>query len=201
MKPDFDKCEKEATRLLLRQDIRTLYIEPRKLIYDKQIVFDTIQNYCKITGENIFELPGGYSALSDGCVLEIRGVYIILYNEEATAHIERLNWTLAHEIGHIYLGHKSDGATEEIEAHWFAAQLLMPEPIIYSIRPRVDHLNSNDLQGYFHVSYEAAQKRVSSLNRKWAHLNGSEEKLLVQKFEPCVQLAIQTAGIMYAMAQ
>ena len=44
MKPDFDRCEKVATRLLLKQDIESLYVDVLKLKFEKSIFFDTIQN-------------------------------------------------------------------------------------------------------------------------------------------------------------
>lgn len=70
MKPDFDRCEKVATRLLLKQDIESLYVDVLKLKFEKSIFFDTIQNYCAITGARVLDLPGGIKALSDGCTLK-----------------------------------------------------------------------------------------------------------------------------------
>lgn len=67
--------------------------------------------------------------------------YIIGYDERIVNQ-QRIRWTLAHEIGHIVLGHLDQyeataltrgGLTDkqygvlEVEAHWFAAELLAPK--------------------------------------------------------------------------
>ena len=100
MKPDFDKCEKAATKLLLTQSPSSLPVDVRSLKYNRPILFDTVQNYSIITQSPVLFLPGS-SILKDGCMIKARGAHLILYNKSAEKCPERLNWTLAHEVGHI----------------------------------------------------------------------------------------------------
>jgi Zn-dependent peptidase ImmA (M78 family) len=56
----------------------------------------------------------------------------------------RRRFTIAHEIGHLFLDHgcvgESDGSHNEREAHIFAAELLMPKPLL-----KKDYVNSPDV--------------------------------------------------------
>ena len=106
--------------------------------------------------------------------------YLILYNAEMNAG--RIRWTLAHEIGHIYIGHLEiiEGAEIayneqrgfydqfESEADYFAWNLLAPLPILREMGIRSaseikatycpikrQHFNSTDTQN----GAEAMSKR------------------------------------------
>lgn len=165
--PDFAKCTQLATELLYKQNLMDRTLDIRELDYgDKKIYFDTIQNYATETNRPLSDF---YSKdkpmLKDGCLLIYGDLYIILYNNEI-AYWEHLNWTLAHEIGHIYMEHKQDGPTEEIEAHFFAAQLFMPEYSLYMMEKEYEKPDVNDLCEIFGVSPEAAQKRLETMEKK-----------------------------------
>ena len=70
--------------------------------------------------------------------------YMIVYDDRVR-NDQRIRWTIAHELGHIFLGHlvefemtalnRSGLSPEqygilEVEAHWFAAELLAPRPVV-----------------------------------------------------------------------
>ena len=72
--------------------------------------------------------------------------YIIYYNDlkdETT-----IRFTLAHELGHILLGHKKDGEKEKKEANCFARNLLCPIPAVEGFKA----VTINEYQQYFFVS-------------------------------------------------
>lgn len=167
-KPDFERCTQLATELLYKQNIQDRILDIRRLKYDKTIIFESIQNYSRITGVplSIF-LSEEKQTLKEGCTIvdKVNNIYIVLYNDEIT-YYEHLNWTLAHEIGHIYLGHTKDGELEEIEAHFFAAQLFMPEYSLFMMARERGPLHVQDLVEIFGVSPEAAGKRLITMNNK-----------------------------------
>lgn len=179
-KPDFDRCEAEATKLLFNQNnLETLNIDVRELKYDKKIYFDSIQNYCSIVGIDInnFYIDG---FLKDGCTIRWGDIFLILYNQDIN-NSGRLNWTLAHEIGHIYLGHTKDGEIEEKEAHWFAAQLLMPEYAIRYIEQKLGSVFQLDLLFCFNVSKDAASNRLKSISKKYVRKLNHEEMTVLDR--------------------
>ena len=67
-----------------------------------------------------------------GFLLQEEGLTAIAYNKHQ--HVHRQRFTVAHEFGHLMLGHKNISCTSslrstdpyEVEANQFAAELLMP---------------------------------------------------------------------------
>ena len=82
----------------------------------------------------------------------------------------RLNFTLAHEIGHIFLDHllipkhmktKEQLEIEEEEANEFAGRLLLPEEKLLSC----NFVSFETVSSYFNVSRQALWKRLNHLMR------------------------------------
>lgn len=176
--PNFKLCEVLATRLLSKQHLISSIIDVRELVYDKTIIFDSIQNYCYLTKMPLNRFINQETQLlSEGCTIydPDSNIYIVLYNDKEQTY-EHLNWTLAHEIGHIYLEHTSDTEIEEIEAHFFAAQFLMPEYSIYEISKLKGSVSVEDIYYLFNVSWTAATKRINTLNKKYSIRCDVEDK-------------------------
>lgn len=102
----------------------------------------------------------------------------IIYNFDALG--ERAGFTLAHEIGHIVLGHKVPSLEAEAEADAFAQQLLVPEAVLI-------YLNLQDIfrvRSIFNVSKKCAKTCLDVLKvRKERGLVGyfeSEKEILKQ---------------------
>lgn len=179
MRPDFYRCAVAAKELLLQQDIASTWIDIRSLRYRKRILFDSFKNYCRATG---MDDAGVSAALPDGCTLVFGSTYLVLYRGEERKK-DRLNFTLAHEIGHIYLGHQRDGDLEEIEANFFAAELLMPEPVVRYLMRENNGLRAEDLHEWFYVTRMAAEKRLQTLKRKY-DLPTPQDEALLARFLP-----------------
>ena len=80
----------------------------------------------------------------------------------------RVNFTLAHELGHIFCGHLAipygakspeERLRDDLEADEFAGRLLMPAGLILSCRPK----NRAALAEAFLVSEQAAARRLANL--------------------------------------
>lgn len=162
-KPNFDKAESLARELRLLQPTNSFSLNVEDLIFDRDICIESFENYAAATNCSVSELTQS-SKLKDGYTIKKGNTNIVLYNDPH-CHEPRLNWTLAHEVGHIYMGHTKDGATEEIEAHWFAAELLIPVPIIVGLLKKGIKVTNLSLMNLFGVSFEAACKKISSFNR------------------------------------
>ena len=101
----------------------------------------------------------------------VTGYYVIIVNRNRTVPkmLKRLNFTLAHELGHIVLEHepyfRKDIRTPpgilamyEEEANEFAGQFLMPEYLV-----EITGFNLNLLSERFNVSKDAAAKRLEMM--------------------------------------
>lgn len=101
--------------------------------------------------------------ISDGYTLYHENNYLILFNSEMFP--QRIRWTIAHEIGHIVLGHAKtndiSGFTANEEAQYFAEQLLAPAAVVSKLG------GNSDLQisEICNISKEAAQWRESDIQR------------------------------------
>jgi hypothetical protein len=163
---DFNYIRLKAYGLLLSQPKENikLPIEAENiLIPGKSVIFDTIENYSKLTNQNIYEITAG-SKVIDGINIEYSpGEYLVLHSEGASGKGRR-NWTMAHEIGHILLEHKTDMPLSEIEANFFASCLLMPEALIKLLMEHGMRIFPEDISRNFGVSFEAAERKIKTLN-------------------------------------
>lgn len=168
MPADFSRAASLATRLLLRQRLYSLKIDVAALVYDKNIIFDSYKNFCRNSRATLNALENN-GDMRDGCtIIRSRGggaVYIVLYNDRIKSRGRR-SFTLAHEVGHIYLGHERDGPDDEAEANHFAAQLLLPSALVYELLKHHDFkLTPDELALIFGVSKQAAATRLKQLSR------------------------------------
>lgn len=187
-KPNFEMAQNAATNFLLNHEIQGLSFNPKNLdLSSEGIVIDTIQNYAKITNRSVDCFIGRNI---DGCyVVKRSDICLILYDENSTNFETHKNFGIVHELGHVYCGHTTDGKKQEIEANFFAAQVLMPEIVAYYIMYRYKNLklDAYDLMNIFDVSYEAANKRIITFNNKGFCNIATNDKLLLDKFKPFIK--------------
>ncbi len=187
MRPDFNRAQDTATALLVQQNLCSLYIDVRDFCLPANIIIDSVQNFCKCTGQSISDFSA--KNLDGACTIKRSGKSIILYDDDIS-YVPRKHWGIVHELGHVYLGHTSDDRNSEIEAHFFAAQIVTPEIVLINIAKRQGHLSLSDLTEHFNVSLESAEKRISCLNRKYSYNYGENDKLLEARFSPILDKEI-----------
>lgn len=184
MQPDFEKAQNMATKLLLQQDINSLYIDIRNFCFDRKIIIDTLQNYCRITKRKISDFI--CNEHNDCCVLKLKGnIFLILYNDNELNEA-RKHWGIVHEVGHIYLDHKFDNEIEEKEAHFFSAQIVAPEIALLDIWLKNGEIQVKDLTDNFHISKGSAQKRIETFNKRLVvhDFNSVDNSKLLHKLRP-----------------
>lgn len=164
--PDIYYAEKEATQLLLDQRLFSLKFDVRNLKFKQRVLFDSMQNYCIKTRHTMRELSR-VSDTHDGLTIKRtangRDIFIVLYNDNIK-NSRRRNFTLAHEVGHICLGHDDDGPVQEREANAFAAQLLLPRVLLRELVLKWDgSIHSDDVCAVFGASREATKLRMQDL--------------------------------------
>lgn len=162
-KPDFQKVKAEAEKMIEQNGI-TEPVVP---------VFQLAENL----GYKITFFP------SEGELSKVAGITrpdskIIFVNQADPVY--RQSFTIAHELGHIVLGHTPDKfglllrnthietTDEEKEANAFAAYLLMPDSLLKETMRKynLDEKNIEILAGIFGVSNEAMRNRLKFFKRK-----------------------------------
>jgi Zn-dependent peptidase ImmA (M78 family) len=130
------------------------------------VILNKVVKYLKENRNRAIEIyPQNFSEKIDGMQVMDDDISVIAYNQ--TKHVHRKRFTVAHELGHMMLGHTSmnfdlnfeSNKPEEIEANQFAAELLMPLEML-----KVDILNSNpkELAKLYRVSEEAMWWRLTN---------------------------------------
>jgi len=175
------KSRHAAISLLLEQRLHSLFIDVTALRLNKSIVIDSLQSFCIVTGMSAADVKEDKN-FRDGFTI-IKGIgtkvkYIVLFNEEQKNHRRRA-FTIAHEIGHIYLGHKNDSHENEIEANRFASELLMPNIILQEYVKQCSP-SVNDICRVFNVSQITAQTRLREISGSKCHCEKCNE--LLRKF-------------------
>jgi hypothetical protein len=180
-----DKAREAAAELLLRQRLRSLFLDVTKLRYDRPILFRTYRDFCRETRMTLEELTAN-GRLPDGFTLkpvqDDNTPCVILYNEQQQ-NLRRRNFTLAHEVGHIYLDHRDDSGKNEAEANRFASELLMPEALLREMVSRLGRpLTAVDVIETFALSRQAANLRLRELG--FLGIPTAQDQEILHRFSP-----------------
>lgn len=107
--------------------------------------------------------------------------YIVVYNDDdrAMSALGRIRWTLAHELGHVILGHLAQDAgkpyaLKEQEADYFAAMLLAYPALIKACGIS----SPGSLQAFCGLSAPAAAARFTALQRSTMGISTIDELVL-----------------------
>lgn len=131
---------------------------------------------------------------TDGLTFFLRETPVILFDE--TKLPQRVRFTVAHEVGHIVLGHVSPGeithinrepqpgdTPEETEANQFAARLLAPACVLWGLGIHT----TEEIMGLCHISRQAARfraNRMEELYRRGRFLTSQLEREVFKQFQP-----------------
>ncbi len=166
MPANIQRAREAAIQLLLEQNPATMPVQVQKLRFPVCVLFDSMEGFCRVTNATMAQLREAGDYLRDGCTLIInrkgRRIYLVLYTNPSG---RRLNFTLAHEVGHILLDHRQDGELEEREANAFAAELLMPRILARELTRRLpeEAEPARELAQTFSTSLSVARLRLQHL--------------------------------------
>lgn len=129
------------------------------------------------------------SGQSGKTILQNNKFYII-YND--TEPLRRCRFTIAHELGHIFLGHLlvntqqyrtfSINDDTESQANIFARDLLAPACVLHELKV----LNAKDISELCNISLEAAEyraQRMKTLEQRNAWYLSNLERQVYKQFE------------------
>lgn len=194
-RPRFDYVTQTAYKFLLECGYTTFPISP----FD---VLDELKDYviCLPWSEakRIFKSDDPFhlrKIKAEGRTIRMRdtGMYYIVYDDVNINSPDRISWTIMHEIGHIILGHLVEfdetalnrGGMNgqqygvlEVEAHYFAAEFLMPTAILRYF----NGITVNEIALLFGVSDEAAKKKYKRVFSNSYFPTGEYDNKVVRNF-------------------
>lgn len=134
---------------------------------------------------------------TDGMTFYMRKTPVILFSEKMIP--PRIKFTIAHELGHIILGHVKPGgittanrepqpgdAPEERAANQFAARLLAPACVLWGLGIHT----TEDIMRLCRISRQAAEfraDRMEDLYRRNKFLTSKLEKEVYARFQPFIR--------------
>lgn len=139
---DYKRARDLSWRVLLDTGTRELPVKVSRICGAYSV---TLRSY--EAGESLIQALGlsAQCEISDGFTVRSGGQYLAFYNGSQTPG--RVRFTIAHELGHVLLGHLGDGehtvynrepspedAPEEHMANVFASRLLAPACVLHALR-------------------------------------------------------------------
>lgn len=139
-----------------------------------------------LTVDEAREVGIGIPALQrgGGYTVELDGQVYVIYDPRAVKG--RIRWTLAHELGHLFLHHSKLDTTlvkEEVEANYFAREILMPIAVLDELGARTPE----KIMQTCDVSRAAATSRASDFSDyrdayKARHGNTDQDRRFLKQF-------------------
>ena len=157
--------------------IKSLPVSLSSIALKNSIKVFSYEKYSEITKLSCAKIAEKYG--DDGFVQRLQGKYFIFCREDVP--YKKRRWTVAHELGHIFLGHlekeRHEHEFSEAEANCFASELLLPTPVLKRCA-----LNSpSDIASECCVSLSAARIKFDEL-QSGCGMDGELEKLLILQF-------------------
>lgn len=179
----YKNARNAAWQCLIDFDIKELPVKPSMIA--KQLGIKIIKN------SSINELSEGES----GATYLIKSKWYIVYND--TEPRQRCRFTVAHELGHILLGHimcdkhyartfDTSRPTIEQEADVFAARLLAPACVLWGL----DIHTAREISELCDISLTAAQVRAERMEILYSRnkfLTSPLEKKVYSNFQSYIQ--------------
>ena len=177
---DFENIISKAYETLIIQDnlLFPLDVFNIKLYLNMKIIsFDELAQISSTSYEQIKEL----SQNADAFKYEQNGILLIVYDNKIQS-LGRKRWSIAHEYGHVVLNHRCQSDQNEIEANFFAANLLLPQCILKELLIKRGDITKDYLKGKFSISEEAATKYLARINgRGFDHFKNEYDDIILEK--------------------
>lgn len=170
-KPDFKLAINTADIFLLSAGITQFPFSLKQL--SKKVTLYNISLCSYSNAKQKYAIDPSKLGSNDGETVKSGDKYIIFYNDNQLKTRQR--WTIAHEIGHIVMRHSFKNIDEqlysnmEVEANFFASQLLIPSQIINTAIKRGYNITIDFIIQSFNVSEEAAIKKLETLNQNYKY--------------------------------
>lgn len=154
-----------SAKLLLAQNNLSPVIDVRDMVLPKNIFILSFDEYSRITGYPVKELTHNGTYI-DGYTIIADNMKIVLYSSKYDFLCpQRLRFSLAHEIGHIFLRHTEDDDKSEEEANYFASQVVAHDAIVVSMLTGNWNVDLDFIRDQLGISWDTAILKLKYINR------------------------------------
>ena len=179
-KIDFKSIISKAYETLILQEKLTFPLDIFSIKLNKNIKIISFEELA-IKSNNSYEQIKEMSQGADAYEYEHNGLLLIVYDNRINS-IGRIRWSIAHEYGHIVLKHKKQCDKNEVEANFFAANLLLPECILKELLQKRGDITKEYLKDKFSISEESAEKYLSRINgRGFDYFKNEYDDIIINK--------------------
>lgn len=179
IKPDYQKAQNAASSIIqyYSQFPDSIFpINPINIVKDiTNIKIEKYSRLANLTESSITEICEMFNT-DEGTTFyrERDNKYVISYND-VSKNEHRVKFTLAHELGHILLGHLLNEKSgliykrQEKEANYFAKRLLIPLCFLTKLREKtvLPSLSTSDIAFIFDSSEDVAKYSIDNYNNLW----------------------------------
>ena len=157
-KTRFELATTLAYQCLLARNVRTLPVSPESMLRNcANTRLLTVEQAAEALGQPLEWIEKDVS-VAEAWTYNLRDEngqphYIVIVNRDV--HPARLNFNLAHELGHILLEHRGGNQNEEWEADCFAMHLLCPAPVVRQMMNRRGRVWAEQVAAQCFVSVSA----------------------------------------------
>lgn len=156
---DLRRAAEMAYRVLIDRQVTALPVDPMNLLRqcrDTQVMtYEDAAEALGMTADDFDRRFGTADAFTLRQEHAGKEHYLVIYR--AGGNPARQRFTLAHELGHRVLGHRTANTASEREADCFASHLLCPRPVIARLAGRCDPLYAEQLAALCYVSVACAR--------------------------------------------
>lgn len=193
MKIDFDNIILKAYETLIIQDNLTFPIDVFNLKTKENV---KIISYSKIASINDMTYDDFKKKSQDSPAFRYKenNYYFIIYDDKISSK-GRMRWSIAHEYGHIVLNHENQSDQNEIEANFFAANLLVPKCILKELKTYKRNFTKEYLVNKFGISNEAASRYFNSINNNAINLKNEYDDIIIKKSEKFIKSEIKNTDL------
>ena len=129
---DHKRAAEAAHRVLTKLGVSRLPVRPMEILrrcrHTRIMTFREAAEMTEISEETLLRMCADADAMTLRSMEGEQCRYLVCFREGGNP--ARLNFTLAHELGHIILRHRDNSPDEEAEADLFAECLLCPDPAV-----------------------------------------------------------------------
>ena len=167
----YEDARNASWNVLINRKITSLPVSVVKICRDEQITLAK-NSTVKLLNNNEFAKT-----------ILINDKWYIIYDDSMSK--ERIRFSIAHELGHIFLGHQLtngeyrrtfviDKPSEETQADIFASRLLAPAVVLWAL----DIHSAEEIQKLCFISYSASKIRAERMKLLY-----SRNKFLISQLE------------------